>query len=93
MKVYSKKVLKQQEKAVAKLIFNYFEFINNKPKDKIVDGNVLMKEFHLKPGKIIGDLLLLINNAYEERRIKDKKQALKYAKSQLTVLKKKHKII
>ncbi|MBQ3943558.1 MAG: hypothetical protein II669_04495, partial [Elusimicrobia bacterium] len=93
VKVYSKKVLKQQEKAVAKLIFNYFEFINNKPKDKIVDGNVLMKEFHLKPGKIIGDLLLLINNAYEERRIKDKKQALKYAKSQLTVLKKKHKII
>ena len=93
VKVYSKKVLKQQEKAVAKLIFNYFEFINNKPKDKIVDGNVLMKEFHLKPGKIIGDLLLLINNAYEEGRIKDKKQALKYAKSQLTVLKKKHKII
>lgn len=92
-KIYPKKVLKQQEKSVAKLVFNYFEFINNKPKDKIVDGNVLMKEFHLKPGKIIGVLLKYINNAYEEDRIKDKKQALKYAKSQLTVLKKKHKII
>ncbi|MCR4662864.1 MAG: HD domain-containing protein [Endomicrobiaceae bacterium] len=92
-KIYPKKVLKQQEKSVAKLIFAYFDFINNKPKDKIVDGNILMKEFHLKPGKIIGELLSYINNAYEEGRIKDKKQALKYAKSQLTVLKKKHKII
>lgn len=92
-KIYPKKVLQQQEKSVAKLIFAYFEFINNKPKDKLVDGNILMKEFHLKPGKIIGELLKNINNAYEEGRIKDKKQALKYAKSQLTVLKKKHKII
>ena len=91
-KIYPKKVLQQQEKSVAKLIFAYFDFINNKPKDKILDGNVLMKEFHLKPGKIIGELLKYINNAYEEGRIKDKKQALKYAKSQLTVLKKKHKI-
>ena len=92
-KIYPKKVLKQQEKSVAKLVFAYFDFVNNKPKDKIVDGNILMKEFHLKPGKIIGELLNYINNAYEEGRIKDKKQALKYAKSQLTVLKKKHKII
>ena len=92
-KIYPKKVLQQQEKSVAKLIFAYFDFINNKPKDKILDGNVLMKEFHLKPGRIIGELLKYINNAYEEGRIKDKKQALKYAKSQLTVLKKKHKII
>ncbi|MBR3627586.1 MAG: CCA tRNA nucleotidyltransferase [Elusimicrobia bacterium] len=92
-KIYPKKVLKQQEKSVAKLIFSYFDFINNKPKDKIVDGNILMKEFHLKPGKIIGELLKYINNAYEEGRIKDKKQALKFAKSQLTVLKKKHRII
>ena len=92
-KIYPRKVLKQQEKSVAKLVFAYFDFINNKPKDKIVDGNILMKEFHLKPGKIIGELLQYINNAYEEGRIKDKKQALKYAKSQLTVLKKKHKIV
>lgn len=92
-KIYSPKVLKQQEKSVAKLIFSYFDFINNKPKDKIIDGNVLMKEFKLKPGKIIGELLKYVNNAYEEGRIKDKQQALKYAKTQLTVLKKKHKII
>jgi len=93
LKIYSKKILKQQEKSVAKLIFNYFDFINNKPKGKLVDGNMLMKEFNLKPGKIIGELLMLINNSYEEGRIKDKKSALKFAKSQLTVLKKKHKII
>lgn len=92
-KIYSPKVLKQQEKSVAKLILGYYDFINNKPKDKIIDGNILMKELKLKPGKIIGELLQYINNAYEEGRIKDKTQALKYAKTQLTVLKKKHKII
>ena len=92
-KIYSPKVLKQQEKSVAKLILGYYDFVNNKPKDKIIDGNVLMKELKLKPGKIIGELLQYINNAYEEGRIKDKTQALKYAKTQLTVLKKKHKII
>ena len=92
-KIYSPKVLKQQEKSVAKLILGYYDFVNNKPKDKIIDGNILMKELKLKPGKIIGELLQYINNAYEEGRIKDKTQALKYAKTQLTVLKKKHKII
>lgn len=92
LKVYSKKILKQQEKSVAKLVFNYFDFINRKPKDKILDGNTLMKEFNLQPGKIIGELLKYVNNAYEEGKIKDKQQALKYAKSQLTPLKKKHKI-
>ena len=91
-KVYPKKVLQHQEKSVAKLIFDYFEFVNNKPKDKIIDGNILMKEFKLKPGKIIGELLKYINNAYEEGRVKSKQQALNFAKSQLTVLKKKHKI-
>ena len=92
LKVYSPKILKCQEKSVAKLIFNYFDFINNKPKEKLIDGNILMKEFNLKPGKIIGELLQLINNAYEENRINDKNSALKFAKSQLTKKKKKHKI-
>ena len=92
LKVYSPKILKCKEKSVAKLIFNYFDFINNKPKEKLIDGNILMKEFNLKPGKIIGELLQLINNAYEENRINDKNSALKFAKSQLTPLKKKHRI-
>ena len=92
VKVYPAKVLKQQEKTVAEMIFNYFEFINTKPKVKIIDGNILMKEFKLKPGKIIGDLLSHINALYDDGRIKDKKQALFFAKSQLTALKKKYKI-
>lgn len=92
VKVYPAKVLKQQEKTVAEMIFNYFEFINAKPKVKIIDGNILMKEFKLKPGKIIGDLLSHINALYDDGRIKDKKQALFFAKSQLTALKKKYKI-
>ena len=50
LKVCSKNILKCQEKYVAKLIFNYFDFINRKPKNKIIDGNILMKKFNLKPG-------------------------------------------
>lgn len=92
VKVYPAKVLKQQEKTVAEMIFNYFEFINKKPKVKIIDGNILMKEFKLKPGKIIGDLLSHINALYDDGKIKDRKQALFFAKSQLTALKKKYKI-
>ena len=92
VKVYPAKVLKQQEKTVAEIIFNYFDFINKKPKVKIIDGNILMKEFKLKPGKIIGDLLSHINALYDDGKIKDKKQALFFAKSQLTALKKKYKI-
>ena len=92
LKVCSKKNLKSQEKSVAKLIFNYFDFINRKPKNKIIDGNILMKKFNLKPGKIIGELLKIINNAYEENKIKDEKTALNFIKPQLTQLKKKYKI-
>ena len=92
LKMCSKKNLKCQEKFVAKLIFNYFDFINRKPKNKIIDGNILMKKFNLKPGKIIGELLKIINNAYEENRIKNEKSALNFVKPQLTQLKEKYKI-
>ena len=92
LKVCSNKNLKCQEKSVDKLIFNYFDFINRKPKNKIIDGNILMKKFNLKPGKIIGELLKIINNAYEENRIKDEKNALNFVKPKLTQLKKKYKI-
>ena len=44
-------------------------------------------------GKIIGELLKIINNAYEENRIKDEKSALNFVKPQLTQLKEKYKIM
>lgn len=92
LKVYSKKILKQQEKAVACLIYNYFEFINKKTQEKIIDGTILMKELSLKPSKLIGELLKLINIAQEEGKINNKKEAISFAKSKLTLVRKKHKI-
>ncbi|MFA6914263.1 MAG: hypothetical protein WCQ83_03575, partial [Endomicrobiia bacterium] len=92
LKVYSKKILKQQEKAVASLIYNYFEFINKKIQEKIIDGTILMKELSLKPGKLVGELLKLIDIAQEEGKINNKKEAISFAKSKLTLVRKKHKI-
>ena len=92
LKVYSKKILKQQEKTVASLIYNYFEFINKKIQEKIIDGTILMKELSLKPGKLVGELLKLIDIAQEEGKINNKKEAISFAKSKLTLVRKKHKI-
>jgi poly(A) polymerase len=92
LKVYSKKILKQQEKAVAEIINNYFEFQGKTGRRKLIDGNILMKELSLKPGKIIGELLNLVNASQDEGKISTKKEAILLAKSKLTVLRKKHKI-
>ncbi len=91
IKVYPNAVLKRQEKTVADMIFNYFEFINQKPKEKIIDGYDLMKAFKLKPGKIIGELLRYIDTLQEDGKVKDKKQALYFAKGYLNVIKEKEK--
>ncbi len=92
LKVYSRQILKRQEKAVAELISDYFKFKDKKPQAKVLDGNLLMKKFSLKPGKIVGEMLRLINIQCEQGKITDKKQALIFAKSKLTLLRKKHKI-
>ncbi|GAB1401631.1 hypothetical protein MASR1M68_05420 [Elusimicrobiota bacterium] len=92
LKVYSKKILKMQEKYVSKFIDDYFELLNKTVKVKIVDGNILMKEFSLKPGKIIGILLKLIEEKQTEGLINTQREALLFAKSKLTALQKTYRI-
>lgn len=92
LKVYSKKILKMQEKYVSKFIDDYFELLNKTTKVKIIDGNVLMKKLSLKPGKLIGDLLRLVEEKQNEGAISTQQEALLFAKSKLTALQKTYKI-
>lgn len=92
LKIYSKKILKMQEKYVSKFIDDYFELLNKTSKVKIIDGNVLMKKLSLKPGKLIGDLLRLIEEKQNEGIINTQPEAILFAKSKLTALQKTYKI-
>lgn len=53
------------------------------PPPKLVDGNDIMKEFKLKPGPRVGELLKLVEDAVWEGEIKTKEEALQLVKKQL----------
>jgi len=92
LKVYSKKILEMQQNKVSKFIDDYFETSKKISEPKIIDGNILMKKLSLKPGKIVGALLKLIDERHEKKLISTEKQALSFAKLKLTALRKIYKI-
>ncbi len=92
LKVFSPKELKMQEKSVKKLVKYYYEIKNAKPLPKIIDGNIVMKKFKLKPGPWVGELIKIAVEAQQEEKIKDEKEALKLISSKLNSIKKKYKI-
>lgn len=66
------------------LLENYWEHpeeVINPP--RLIDGNDLMHELHLKPGKIIGQLLEAIREHQAAGKIIDKEQALRFAREEL----------
>ena len=83
LKIYSKKHLKLQEKYVSEFMKSYFEILMKPPKEKIIDGNILMKELNIKPGKVVGKLLNIINEKYDDGFIKTTKQAIALAKKEI----------
>ena len=92
LKIFSHKELKAQENSVRGLISQYYEIKNAKPLPKLIDGNIIMKEFKLKPGPWLGDLLNYVIEAQQEGKISDKKSALKLLLSKLASVKKKYKL-
>ena len=92
LKVFSPKELKMQENSVRGLISQYYEIKNAKPLPKLIDGNIIMKEFKLKPGPWLGDLLNYVIEAQQEGKISDKQSALKLLLSKLASVKKKYKL-
>ncbi|MDR0823179.1 MAG: HD domain-containing protein [Endomicrobium sp.] len=92
LKIHSPQELKRQQEAAAKLIEDYFVIKNQKPFNQILDGNKIMKEFDLKPGPWIGDLLKIVVNKQKLGQISDEKAALELILPKLTQIKKKYRI-
>ncbi len=67
------------------LLENYWE----RPQEavappRLIDGNELMKELSLKPGPLVGQLLEAIRENQAAGKIEDRKQALVFAREELT---------
>jgi putative nucleotidyltransferase with HDIG domain len=92
LKVFSPKELKLQEKSARELIKKYYELKNTKPMPKVIDGNIIMREFSLKPGPWLGELLNFVNEAQLDGKVLSKNDALKLVLSKLTHIKKRYKI-
>lgn len=90
LKIFVPSELKQQEKSVKKLIKKYYEIKNEKPLPKLIDGNVIMKKFKLKPGPWVGKLMEIVKAAQEEGEIKDTKEAIMLISSKLSKIKKEY---
>jgi poly(A) polymerase len=90
LKVFSSKGLKIQEKSVRELLKYYYELKNAEPLPKIIDGNIIMKKFNLKPGPWIGELLNFIAEAQLEGEIFNTDEALKIVFLKLIHIKKKY---
>jgi poly(A) polymerase len=93
LKIHSRKELKNQEKTAQAMMFDYFELKKQKPLAKIIDGNIIMKEFKLKPGPWIGEMINLVLDKQNENKVKDTKSALAFIRSKLTAILKKYKIV
>jgi poly(A) polymerase len=90
--VSSPKELKLQEKSVRELVRYYYELKNTELLPKIIDGNIIMKRFNLKPGPWIGELLNFSARAQIENEIFNTDEALKIVFSKLVHIKKKYKL-
>ena len=70
------------------LLENYWERpteVVNPP--RLIDGNELMKELDLKPGKIVGQLLESIRENQAAGKIANREQALAFAREEAEKLK------
>ncbi|MDR3092804.1 MAG: HD domain-containing protein [Endomicrobium sp.] len=92
LKNSSSKELKAQEKSVRELLKYYYELKNSEPLPKIIDGNIIMKKFNLKPGPWIGELLNFATEAQQEGKISNTGEALETVFFKLTHIKKKYKL-
>lgn len=84
--------LKKQKLVVKKLINRYFQKELKIPQTKLIDGNIILAKFKLKPGPLIGKLLKETAEAQALGKINTKEEALTYARKLLTRLKKSYKL-
>jgi poly(A) polymerase len=83
LKCFSMKTLKNQEQNVRKLLVDYYKYKDKIELPKIIDGNIIMKQFNLHPGPYIGKLLKIVNDAVSKGQISNTKEALEVLSSQI----------
>ncbi len=71
---------KKHEKIAFSLIDKYFKISKQKPIERLINGNDLIKKLKLTPGPIFSKILHTVLEAQVERKIKTKKDALIMAK-------------
>ncbi len=70
---------KQHERVVARLIREYLAKGKEKRKERLVNGNDLMKKFKLPPSKLIGKILSELEELQAIGKVKTKAEAIKAA--------------
>lgn len=80
---FKKNNLKEIMRYARQLVKLYFAKQKEKPRKKIIDGHILMKKLKLKPGPIIGELLTLIDEEYNLKKISTTDEAISLAKKHL----------
>lgn len=76
----------RHEKVSFSLIDKYFEMLKEKPFVRLINGTDLIRNLKLKPGPIFSKLLLGVEEAQVEGRVRTKKEALAFARQILTKL-------
>ncbi|MCL2389125.1 MAG: HD domain-containing protein, partial [Elusimicrobia bacterium] len=78
LKIFSPKTLKNQLVSVNFMIDEYFKYKNAPAKVKLLDGNILIKHFKIKPSPLIGAMIKDIDDKQLVGEITSKEAALKY---------------
>ncbi|MGA2192465.1 MAG: hypothetical protein ABSG42_03700, partial [Nitrospirota bacterium] len=78
------KARKQHEKVVASLISEYLAKGKEEKKQRLLNGNDVMRRFKLAPSKLIGDILSQIEELQAIGKIKTKDEAFRAAAKIIT---------
>jgi putative nucleotidyltransferase with HDIG domain len=73
----------RHKEVVLKMLASLYEETHVSQPPKLIDGKDLMAALSLPPGPIIGDLLNTVREAQAEGKVKNRAQALKFAREQL----------
>lgn len=79
---FAKNSLKEN---IGKIFEYYFEDNILSQQPKLLDGNVLIREFKLKPGPIIGKLLNSLQEAQAEKKVTNYQEALEFISGKLKI--------
>ena len=91
LKTHDRRLLKKQEAVVREMMHRFFA-AEAPPPTRIIDGAVIMKQFKLESGPLIGALLALVAKAQERGAVTTKEAAFALIRSKLTLYQKRYRM-